>query len=225
MFVRRLVLLMAAYSFVIWHEGDMLFAQQGFAIGGNPLGIGYLELKWDEESQVSKTSGTDSVLLSEASRRVFYPAVVKETVTIPGKMRLDPAPRELKFGQGRIIERLGQVFKAAVTTDDREEVVGHAVWFIFRGTEPIELTIRGPKEVHHTMQPEPSTPEQLEAAKLQWWQAYEGNANNQIKNSGVPPVIEAQLLSMLSRRLGLPKPDSLSRLKLGKLPDPLGTGP
>ncbi|WP_417732302.1 hypothetical protein [Rosistilla oblonga] len=187
--------------------------QEVIAIAGETYGVGYARVQWPQPVE-----GLSRVLVTSPQGRVLYPTAEPVTITVRDPMRLDPAPRELKFGRGKILERLGQVVKAAVTADEREQVTGYEIWFLFQGDSPFELQISGPAVATIPIVPVAASPEDQRAAMLQWWQTYQDQAEGQIAAAPFLPVADAYLLSYLSRRLDLPAPASLSRMRLEKPP-------
>lgn len=188
-------------------------AQEVVAIAGEPFGVGYARVQWAQPVE-----GLSRVLVTSPQHRVFYPASQPLSVTVRDPMKLEPAPRELKLGRGRILERLGQVVKAAVTADERQQVVGYEIWFLFQGDAPFELQISGPAVASIPIRPVTASAEDHHQAQLSWWQTYLAQAEQQIGDAPFLPVADAYLLSYLSRRLELPPPTSLSRMRLENPP-------
>ena len=80
-----------------------------------------------------------------------------------------------------------------------------SVYFLFRGAEPLDITIDA--EQTHTFRITPKLDSRGHARILRtWWRQYSAAAENQIRQSDYPPVIETYLTSVLARRLGLADP-------------------
>ncbi|MEZ6089420.1 MAG: hypothetical protein R3C05_15595 [Pirellulaceae bacterium] len=198
--------------------GDpIVSAQEVVAIAGEPYGVGYVRVQWPKA-----IGPNSSILVTSPDDRVFHPAAVPVSVTVREPMQLDPAPRDLRFGRGRILERLGQVVKAAVTADEHQEVLAHEIWFLFRGDAPFRLQINGPQLASIEIRPVDAVREDQQLALRTWWRHYEALADERIAAAEHLPVIDAYLLASLSQRLDLPTPASLARLRESKLPGPLG---
>ncbi|WP_145094278.1 hypothetical protein [Rosistilla carotiformis] len=187
--------------------------QEVVAIHGEPFGVGFVRAQWPEPVE-----GLSRVRVSSPQGRLFYPAAEPLTVTVRDPMRLDPAPRELKFGRGKILERLGQVVKAAVTADERQQVTGYEIWFLFQGDRPFDLQISGPAVATIPIVPVAAAADDHQAALQGWWQSYQAQAESEIAGAPMLPVVDAYLLSYLARRLDLPRPAALSRMRLEKPP-------
>ena len=78
------------------------------------------------------------------------------------------------------------------------------VWFLFRGSEPFDVTIYTPKPVVVPITPMPPR-RRREAGRLwtQWWRNYSAQARIHAAQGDYPPVIESYLVTTLARRLGL----------------------
>ncbi len=125
------------------------------------------------------------VLISDGGGRVFYPAVGTGVVgRLIGQILGDPADRP---------------------------ATGATVHFLFRGEEPIEMTVYTPQAVKLTVQPARGNQRQMDRLFTGWWREF-STAARQVRNDGDhPPILEDYLLTMLSRRLGL-EPVLLDRL-------------
>jgi len=136
------------------------------------------------------------VLISDGGGRVFYPAV----------------------GTGVIGRLIGQVLG-----DPADRPSGAAtVHFLFRGEEPLEVTVYTPQTVKVTLQPARGNQRQIDRLLSGWWREY-STAARQVRNDGDhPPILEDYLLTMLSRRLGL-EPVLLDRLQKLDAPPALTT--
>ncbi|MCI0360762.1 MAG: hypothetical protein L0211_19975, partial [Planctomycetaceae bacterium] len=117
--------------------------------------------------------------------RVFYPAVGTGVAgRLIGKILGDPADRPAG---------------------------GATVHFLFRGEEPLELTVYTPQAVKVTLQPARGNQRQMDRLLTGWWREYSAAARGVRSDGDHPPILEDYLLTMLSRRLGL-EPVLLDRL-------------
>ena len=135
---------------------------------------------------IAAETGTTGYSLSEANGRALYPVF-----TTGGPL-------------GILRQRLG----------DGAAVQGGpvSVYFLFRGDEPLDITVAGGKTRTFRIKPQPN-PRAHSRVLRTWWRQYSAAAENQIRQSDYPPVIETYLTTVLGRRLGLPDP------LLGRLSD------
>jgi hypothetical protein len=129
------------------------------------------------------------VLIDDGGGRVFYPAV----------------------GTGMFGRLIGQVLG-----DPADRPAGSVtVHFLFRGEEPLDVTVYTPQAVKVTLEPRTAAnPRQFDRLLVGWWREY-STAARQVRSDGDhPPILEDYLLTMLSRRMGL-EPVLLDRLARG----------
>lgn len=126
------------------------------------------------------------ILIEEKNGRVFYPAV----------------------SQGMFGKLLGQVLGS--TTQQPTNSV--TIQFLFRGDEPLELTVYTPQPVPLVVQPRVDNPRRFEREFAQWWRQYNSFWRNERADDNQPPLVSTYLTTMLSRRLGL-EPPLLERLQ------------
>jgi hypothetical protein len=79
------------------------------------------------------------------------------------------------------------------------------VYFLFRGDEPLEITIHSPHPETVVVLPQPA-PRVLRRLQRAWWSNYTTVARLQERSSDYPPIVETYLTNMLSHRLGLATP-------------------
>jgi hypothetical protein len=89
---------------------------------------------------------------------------------------------------------------------------GATIHFLFRGDEPIDLTVRTPQSIKLRLEPTRGSQRQVERFFAGWWREYSAAARGVKSDGDRPPILEDYLLTMLSRRLGL-EPVLLDRLK------------
>ncbi len=88
---------------------------------------------------------------------------------------------------------------------DRNAVGGvHSVWFLFRGDQPLTVTLNGAAPVTFTVTPNLQRPRFGRIAFQAWWRQFRARAEQQAESGDYPPLVETYLVSMLQRRLGLP---------------------
>ena len=126
------------------------------------------------------------VLIDGGGGRVFYPAV----------------------GTGMVGRLIGQILGDPA---DRPSSAA-TVYFLFRGEEPIDLTVYTPQAVKITLEPARGNQRQMDRLFTGWWREYSAAARQVRSNGDRPPILEDYLLTMLSRRLGL-EPVLLDRLQ------------
>src|SRR5262245_13206327 len=126
------------------------------------------------------------VLIKEKSGRVFYPAVMQGV-----------------FGRliGKILGDAAQQPTPAIT-----------IRFLFRGDEPLELTLYTPQAVSLVLQPRNEDPRRQQRELAQWWRQYNTYLRQARAEDNQPPLVSTYLTSMLPRRLGL-EPPFLERLQ------------
>jgi len=121
--------------------------------------------------------------------------------------------------QWLVVERNGRVLYPAVnvapvrqllrTLLDRPE--RPAVYFLFRGNEPLSLTLYAPNAVARDVQPI-ANPRLHRRLQTEWWREFLQGARRNVRQDELPPVVENYLVAMLSRRLGLPTETLIDQL-------------
>ena len=91
---------------------------------------------------------------------------------------------------------------------DRPAVGGvQTVWFLFRGNEPLNLTLRGADSVSFVAEmPRRNRPGLSRILFQAWWRQYNAQTRKSMERGDYPPLVETYLTSMLAKRLELPKP-------------------
>lgn len=151
------------------------------AVRGTPFGVGRLVLPPGLAPADSLT--TNNLAIYERDGRVLYPV----------------------FITGRFRKLLGELLGL-------EDAGGQAltVMFLFRGDEPLDITLQLPETRSLRLSIPPETPRARQRLMTQWWREYTTVAAQQLKESDYPPVVHAYLTSMLSRRLQQPLPPTLA---------------
>ena len=120
------------------------------------------------------------VLLTEKNGRVFYPTATAGALgRILGQILGDPADRP---------------------------ATGVTVNFLFRGEEPLELTVYTPTAVQLTLRPVAANPRVYERQMTQWWRSYNTYWREMRSENDHSPIVSTYLTAMLGQRLGLEPP-------------------
>ena len=162
------------------------------AIPGSPFGIAQITLELPPQPLPGKFDSTE-FFLTEADGRVFYPV----------------------FTEGRFRRAVGGILGTAENRNPNFI----SVLFLFKGTDPLRVTLRTPAPQLITIRPKPQLPRIHERLLKRWWREYHAAVRNQEAIGDYPPVAQTYLTSMLSRRLAIPPP-LLSRSKK-QLDDPV----
>jgi len=125
------------------------------------------------------------LLIEEKNGRVYFPAVAQGPIgRLIGQILGDPTARPT----------------SSIT-----------IYFLFRGDEPLELTIFAPQPLPLTVQPRLEAPRRFERELTQWWRQYNAWWRQERSDDNQPPLVSTYLLTMLSQRLRL-EPPLLDRL-------------
>jgi len=118
------------------------------------------------------------VLIAEKNGRVFYPAATPGVLgRILGQILGDPADRPAS---------------------------GVTINFLFRGEEPLELTVYTPQAVPLTVRPKAApNPRVFERQVATWWRNYNAYWRQLKSEDDHPPIVPTYLTAMLSQRMGL----------------------
>jgi hypothetical protein len=120
------------------------------------------------------------VFVEEKSGRVFYPAVTQGVL-------------------GRLIGKL-------LGTPADRPTAGVTIHFLFRGEQPLEITVYTPQPVSVVIQPREDNPRRFEREISQWWRQYTTYWRGERADDNQPPIVQTYLTTMLSQRLGLEPP-------------------
>jgi hypothetical protein len=150
------------------------------AVLGRPFGVGRVTVAL-EAGQSQTAWLADGFLLRERRGRALYPV----------------------FTSGRFRKLLGEVLGDSSQTPPDSITA----WFLFTGTEPLELTLSTPAARRITATPTaPRNPRGHQRLLLSWWREYHASVRDQLQHGDYPPLVQTYLTSMLSRRLGLETP-------------------
>lgn len=159
------------------------------AFPGDPFGVGRIAVEVPE-GLLPEPLGEAGLGLTEANGRVLYPVV--EAMPGAGMVRdvLSQAKRPALRILGQFIEPPGRT----------------TIYFLFRGRDPLKLTLRSKQEDAFVLQPMPAPPAALGRLLGAWWLQYSATRTGMLSKPDYPPMIENYLQSMLAHRLGLQLP-------------------
>jgi hypothetical protein len=125
----------------------------------------------------------------------------------------------------QLAEKNGRIFYSSVTQGVIGRLIGQilggptdrptagvTIQFLFRGDEPLELTLYTPQPVPLVLQPRADNPRRFERDIAQWWRHYNAYWRQQHAEDNQPPLVSTYLTAMLAQRLGL-EPPLLERLQ------------
>lgn len=115
------------------------------------------------------------VAIDEKNGRVFYPAA----------------------GQGVVGRLIGKILGSPT---DRP-TSGVTIYFLFRGEQPLELTVYTPQPVSVVVQPRIDDPRRFDRDLTTWWRQYSAFWRNEQSDDNQSPIVSTYLTTMLSRRL------------------------
>ncbi|MFI4877027.1 MAG: hypothetical protein ACIALR_16865 [Blastopirellula sp. JB062] len=162
-------------------------AAEAVALTGTPFGVGQITVSL-QRSDFGDPVDSHGFSIHEIDNRIFYPAFEKKRV--------------LGFLQ------------ALAGIDDVTPPQRLTVYFLFTGSEPLDITVSSPTPQRFRITPTaPPHPSMLTAMQMRWWREYHANLREQKEWANYPMVMETYMTAMLSRRLGLPAPP-LSRSDL-----------
>lgn len=100
----------------------------------------------------------------------------------------------------------GRVIGQVLGDPTQRPLANVTVWFLFRGQQPLELTLYTPQPVALTVVPRVEPPRRFERELSQWWRQYNAFWRQQHLEDNHPPLLSVYLTAMLARRLGLEEP-------------------
>jgi hypothetical protein len=165
------------------------------AIRGQPFGVAALTIPIG----VVEAGRLPRVLVSDAEKRVFYPAVsLEEMAVAPSAETVSPRP----ILRGGLIDRLRNALDNAEQQRHPPSLL--RIQFLFQGTQPLTLHLDGDLERTLVIDPQPWEQAEHRSQLERWWEGYCRQASLQFSAGDYPPGIEAYLTSMLASRLELP---------------------
>ncbi len=157
---------------------------RGEAYVGEPFGVARVEVDPSAEG-TGGPRGLAAAAIEAKDGRALYPAVENRQVGEVIKGVLSQAKRPA-------LRMLGQALDQPSKTD---------VYFLFRGSEPLELSLRSRRGERMTL-PVVHDPARHQRLLAAWWRHYAASPILQSR-ADHPPVVENYLRAMLARRLGL----------------------
>lgn len=173
--IRNVLSLFAVFLCAGWTSRGV--AIEGvIAVHGEPFGVGRVVVSTGD---TGRALDPDFFKIEEKDGRVFYPAVSLEKPRLGGILR----------------ELLGA---------PEAKPVSAQVYFLFRGTEPLQITIRTPAAVSVEVQPVAGGAGAGEAVLNAWWRSFHDQCERHRQASEFPPQAVTFLESTLARRLAIP---------------------
>ncbi len=167
------------------------------AFAGEPFGVGRLQVDLPP-AMFPLPLGAEGLGLAERDGRVLYPA-------IGAQFNAGALVSELIDGTplvrgGPVRERVGGLLREVLNRPPTTEV-----FFLFRGREPLHLTVLADHPFSGTIAPrrDPRAHADLLAA---WWTAYTAAPGMLEQEPAYPPMVENYLTTTLARRLNLKIP-------------------
>lgn len=157
-------------------SSDIAYGVEGIvALHGEPFGVGRVVI-----SAADAGGAIDPTLIriEEKDGRVFYPVVTVEKPKIGGLIR----------------EILGA---------PEARPLSATVYFLFRGPEPLDVTVRTSRSARVEIKPSAGGAEAGEKLLGAWWNAFHANAEKVREAGEYPPQAMTFLESTLARRLAI----------------------
>lgn len=149
------------------------------AFAGEPYGVGKLTFRLNPRDAMLDRTG--AVLVDDAERRLLYPVITKTA---------------FQSFVDNFIKRQPQT-----PTDV------HTVWFLFRGDQPLTVSVVGATPTTVQVPVEFVRPRQYDRRVKQWWQSFNRVVNQQIESGDYPPIMHAYLKTLIGKRFGLTPTD------------------
>ncbi len=165
------------------------------AIAGDPLGVGKIEVRLPE-GQYSPVLGVEGLAISERNGRILYPAIQRRE--IPGLVKEIPGmvTERIEGRGGRIGQLLGGLLDRPPTA---------VIYFLFHGTEPLEVTIESTRVDQVTLRTRPNS-RTYERLLGDWWRHYTDRPGLLEHKDDYPPVVQNYMTATIARRYGLEPP-------------------
>lgn len=162
------------------------------AIPGEPLGVGKIEVRLPA-GQYSPVLGVEGLAISERNGRILYPAIRRRE--IPGLVREIPGlvTERIEGPGGQIGQLLGGLLNRPPTA---------VIYFLFQGTEPLELTIQSTRTDQVVVRTRPNN-RAYQRLIDDWWRYYSDRPGLLEHKDDYPPVVQNYMTATLARRYGL----------------------
>ncbi|HND50814.1 MAG TPA: hypothetical protein PLV92_00400, partial [Pirellulaceae bacterium] len=168
---------MAVWLVISWLAlpGTQARAVDAEAVAGRPFGVARVTLP--PQADWTEAVELNQATISEATGRVFYPV----------------------FSTGKVRKVLGDLLGF-----EGEGPTSVTVLFLFRGDEPLRLSIDGPQTQRIDLVPRPLPPRNQQRLVDRWWREYNAVARQQADDGDFSPIASTYLTTMLQRRMNLP---------------------
>ena len=178
-----------------WMSNQGVAQYRAEAIPGKPLGVGKVEVRLPAD-QYSPVLGVEGLAISERNGRVLYPAIRRRE--IPGFVREIPGmvSDKIEGPGGQIGQLLGGLLNRPPTA---------VIYFLFDGTEPLELTIQSTRVDQVVVRPRPNDREYGRLVE-DWWRYYADRPGLFEQKDDYPPIVQNYMTATLARRFGLEAP-------------------
>ncbi len=195
------IVLAAACNWPLQAEGAM----QIEAVAGEPFGVGRISFDLPEQ-MLPAPLGAEGIGLSERNGRVFYPAIDSPVF---GKLmkELLGSNTPLTSG-GPVREQVGGLLRGILDRPPRT-----TVYFLFRGSEPLHVTLQLRSPIELTIIPDAAPPfgrrirrggPAVHRRLLElWWKQYAKAPGLFQSKPDYPPMVDTYLTATLARRLNL----------------------
>ncbi len=166
------------------------------AVPGEPFGVGRVQVFLPEQAY-PKPLGPSGLALVEADGRVLYPVVDTPELGAAVLQEVRGVLDQARRPEGRWLSELLDSVPPPPAT----------VYFLFRGSEPLRLTLQTRRAETFTVTPR-RNPVAYRALLDHWWHEYTTRPQllELFQSPDYPPQVENYLKSTLARRLGLPLP-------------------
>ncbi len=172
------------------------------AVAGEPFGVGRITFELPQE-MLPEPLGIEGIGLAEKHSRVLYPALDSPAF---GKLmkELLEGGTPLTSG-GPVREAAGGILRGFLDRPPR-----NTFYFLFRGTEPLELSLQGRTSIPLSVVPtvNPAARRRWVQLLQLWWRQYAKPSGLLTPKPDYPPVVDTYLTSMLARRLNLRLPET-----------------
>ncbi len=150
------------------------------AYAGRPYGLGRISFRLHGSDEL--IDRCNAVLLSDRENRTFYPVVTRTAFQ--------------EFLSNVAGDRLGGTGPENI----------HHIWFLFRGDQPLDISLTGSGFVNARVPIQVARPRQYQRFVDQWWKGFTKATQGQIDAGDYPPIIETYLTALIGKKLGLSVP-------------------
>lgn len=167
------------------------------AIAGEPFGVGRMVVEIPKDA-LPEPLDIEGLGLTEKDGRVLFPvfstpilgALAKEVLEGTPLLTGGPVRREVRGFLNELLSRPPHT----------------TIYFLFRGAEPLELTLQTRVPRSFTVKPTKADPAAHGRLLQTWWSEYTAPAHLLQKKPDYPPLVENYLKSTLARRMNLRLP-------------------